>query len=98
MKDGEFVNNETTDYGGGAMIKSGTIVFEDVLFQNNVAKNNSKTTYAAGGAVYVDITTSITQNNDPAVGDVTFKLTKDMAYTGNKIVSLFEGTADTYGW
>lgn len=100
MKDGEFVNNETTDYGGGAMIKSGTIVFEDVLFQNNVAKNNSKTTYAAGGAVYVDITTSITQgkDKDPAVGDVTFKLTKDMAYTGNKIVSPFEGTADTYGW
>ena len=100
MKGGAFVNNETTDYGGGAMIKSGTIVFEDVLFQNNVAKNNSKTTYAAGGAVYVDITTSITQgkDKDPAVGDVTFKLTKDMAYTGNKIVSPFEGTADTYGW
>lgn len=100
MKGGAFVNNETTDYGGGAMIKSGTIVFEDVLFQNNVAKNNSKTTYAAGGAVYVDITTSITQgkDKDPAVGDVTFKLTKDMDYTGNKIVSPFEGTADTYGW
>lgn len=100
MKGGAFVNNKTTDYGGGAMIKSGTIVFEDVLFQNNVAENNSKTTYAAGGAVYVDITTSITQgkDKDPAVGDVTFKLTKDMAYTGNKIVSPFEGTADTYGW
>lgn len=100
MKGGAFVNNETTDYGGGAMIKSGTIVFEDVLFQNNVAKNNSKTTYAAGGAVYVDITTSITQgkDKDPAVGDVTFKLTKDMDYTGNRIVSPFEGTADTYGW
>lgn len=104
MKGGAFVNNETTDYGGGAMIKSGTIVFEDVWFQNNVAKNNSKTTYAAGGAVYVDITTSITQgkdkdkDKDPAVGDVTFKLTKDMAYTGNRIVSPFEGTADTYGW
>lgn len=100
MKGGAFVNNETTDYGGGAMIKSGTIVFEDVLFQNNVAKNNSKTTYAAGGAVYVDITTSITQgkDKDPAVGDVTFKLTKDMDYIGNRIVSPFEGTADTYGW
>lgn len=98
MKGGAFDNNETTDYGGGAMIKSGTIVFEDVLFQNNVAKNNSATTYAAGGAVYVDITTSIKQNGADAVGDVTFKLTKDMAYTGNKIVSPFEGTADTYGW
>lgn len=97
MKGGAFDNNETTDYGG-AMIKSGTIVFEDVLFQNNVAKNNSATTYAAGGAVYVDITTSIKQNGADAVGDVTFKLTKDMAYTGNKIVSPFEGTADTYGW
>lgn len=98
MKGGAFLKNETTDIGGGAMIKSGTIVFEDVLFQNNVAKNNSKTTYAAGGAVYVDITTGIKQNGKDSVGDVTFKLTKDMAYTGNRIVSPFEGTADTYGW
>ena len=98
MKGGAFDNNETTDIGGGAMIKSGTIVFEDVLFQNNVAKNNSKTTYAAGGAVYVDITTGIKQNGKDSVGDVTFKLTKDMAYTGNRIDSPFEGTADTYDW
>lgn len=98
MKDGAFLKNETTDIGGGAMIKSGTIVFEDVLFQDNVAKNESKTTYAAGGAVYVDITTGIQQNGKVSVGDVTFKLTKDMAYTGNKIVSPFEGTADTYDW
>lgn len=98
MKGGEFVKNVTTDIGGGAMIKSGTIVFEDVLFQDNVAKNESKTTYAAGGAVYVDITTGIQQNGKDSVGDVTFKLTKDMAYTGNRIVSPFEGTADTYDW
>lgn len=97
MKGGEFVNNETTYIGGGAMIKSGNIVFEDVLFQNNVAKNDGAK-LAAGGAVYVDITTSITQNNDPAVGDVTFKLTKDMAYTGNRIESSFEGKENTYGW
>lgn len=97
MKGGEFVNNETKDIAGGAMIKSGTIVFEDVLFQNNVAKNDGST-LAAGGAVYVDITTGIKQNKKDSVGDVTFKLTKDMAYTGNRIVSPFEGTADTYGW
>ncbi len=99
MKSGEFVNNETTYIGGGAMIKSGKIVFEDVLFQNNVAKNDG-TTLAAGGAVYVDITTSITQgkDKDPAVGEVTFKLTKDMAYTGNRIESRFEGKENTYGW
>ncbi len=98
MKGGAFLKNETTDIGGGAMIKSGTIIFEDVLFQDNVAKNNSKTTYAAGGAVYVDITTGIKQNGKDSVGDVTFKLTKDMAYTGNRIDSPFEGTADTYDW
>ncbi|WP_288657557.1 autotransporter domain-containing protein [uncultured Duodenibacillus sp.] len=98
MKGGAFVKNVTTDIGGGAMIKSGTIVFEDVLFQDNVAKNESKTTYAAGGAVYVDITTGIKQNGKDSVGDVTFKLTKDMAYTGNRIDSPFEGTADTYDW
>lgn len=42
MKGGAFLKNETTDIGGGAMIKSGTIIFEDVLFQDNVAKNESK--------------------------------------------------------
>lgn len=97
MKGGEFVNNETKDIAGGAMIKSGTIVFEDVLFQNNVAKNDGST-LAAGGAVYVDITTGIKQNGKDSVGDVTFKLTKDMAYTGNKIVSSATGTENTYGW
>ena len=97
MKDGAFVNNETTDIAGGAMIKSGTIVFEDVLFRNNVAKNYGSK-LAAGGAVYVDITTGIKQNKKDSVGDVTFKLTKDMAYTGNRIESGFEGKENTYGW
>ena len=96
MKGGAFVNNVTKDIGGGAMIKSGTIVFEDVLFKDNVASNESG--FAAGGAVYVDITTSIKQNGADAVGDVTFKLTKDMAYTGNRIDSKFKGTVDTWGW
>ena len=44
MKGGAFLKNKTTDIGGGAMIKSGTIIFEDVLFQDNVAKNESKKT------------------------------------------------------
>lgn len=96
MKGGAFVKNVTTDIGGGAMIKSGTIVFEDVLFQDNVARNESG--FAAGGAVYVDITTGIKQNKKDSVGDVTFKLTKDMAYTGNRIDSKFKGTVDTWGW
>lgn len=95
MKGGAFLKNETTDIGG-AMIKSGTIVFEDVLFRDNVASNESG--FAAGGAVYVDITTGIQQNGKDSVGDVTFKLTKDMAYTGNKIVSSSTGTENTYGW
>lgn len=97
MKGGAFVNNETKDIAGGAMIKSGTIVFEDVLFRDNVAKNDGSK-LAAGGAVYVDITTGIKQNKKDSVGDVTFKLTKDMAYTGNRIESGFEGKENTYGW
>lgn len=96
MKGGAFVKNVTTDIGGGAMIKSGNIVFEDVLFKDNVARNESG--FAAGGAVYVDITTGIKQNEKDSVGDVTFKLTKDMDYTGNKIVSSSKGTENTYGW
>lgn len=96
MKGGAFLKNVTTDIGGGAMIKSGTIIFEDVLFKDNVARNESG--FAAGGAVYVDITTGIQQNGKDSVGDVTFKLTKDMAYTGNKIVSSSKEKENTYGW
>lgn len=96
MKGGAFVKNVTKDIGGGAMIKSGTIVFEDVLFRDNVASNESG--FVAGGAVYVDITTSIKQNGADAGGDVTFKLTKDMDYTGNRIDSTFKGKVDTWGW
>lgn len=96
MKGGAFLKNVTTDIGGGAMIKSGTIIFEDVLFKDNVARNESG--FAAGGAVYVDITTGIQQNGKDSVGDVTFKLTKDMAYTGNRIVSSSKEKENTYGW
>ena len=96
MKGGAFLKNVTTDIGGGAMIKSGTIIFEDVLFKDNVARNEFG--FAAGGAVYVDITTGIQQNGKDSVGDVTFKLTKDMAYTGNTIDSKFKGEVDTWGW
>ena len=100
FKNGSFKGNsiscnDNQAYGGAAVVKSGKVVFEDVLFENNVA--TSKSGIATGGAILVDITTGIKDNGNVTAGDVTFKITKDMTYSGNNVVG---GTApgDTYGW
>jgi outer membrane autotransporter barrel domain-containing protein len=100
FKNGSFKGNSIMcdakqAYGGAAVVKSGKVVFEDVLFENNVA--TSKSGIATGGAILVDITTGITDNGNVTAGDVTFKITKDMTYSGNNVVG---GAApgDTYGW
>lgn len=100
FKNGSFKGNsiscnDNQAYGGAAVVKSGKVVFEDVLFENNVA--TSEKGIATGGAILVDITTGITDNGKVTAGDVTFKITKDMTYSGNNVVG---GAApgDTYGW
>lgn len=91
------LSNKKNDqaYGGAAVVKSGKVVFKDVLFKDNVAEASNG--YATGGAVLVDITTSIKENGKDSVGDVTFKITKDMTYTGNNVVGSNDA-GNTYGW
>ena len=100
VKGGSIVGNKAIGqgnqvYGGAVVVKSGKVVFEDVLFQNNVAENTNRV--ATGGAILVDITTGIQQNGKDSVGNVTFKITKDMAYTGNNVIGK-ASPGDTYGW
>lgn len=100
FKNGSFKGNSIScndkqAYGGAAVVKSGKVVFEDVLFENNVA--TSKSGIATGGAILVDITTGIKDNGKVTAGDVTFKITKDMTYSGNNVVG-GPATGDTYGW
>ena len=73
FKNGSFKGNSIMcdarqAYGGAAVVKSGKVVFEDVLFENNVA--TSKSGIATGGAILVDITTGIKDNGNVTAGGV----------------------------
>ena len=102
MNNGSFIGNKascTEDaYGGAVIFKGGTATFKDVLFQNNTAE--SKKGGAFGGALLVDITRNSDENKNAFeyLGDVTFKITKDMAYTGNNVIANNSDASDTYGY
>ena len=103
MKDGAVSGNTITyskagqAYGGGIVVKSGNVVFENVDFDNNVVK--AKSGYATGGAILVDKTTGIKENGKDLIGDVTFKITKNgLTYAGNNVVGKANSYVDTYGW
>ena len=88
--------------GGAVMLKgnSGT-VFTDVVFTNNSATANRKDTtggYAYGGALMVDYSTGVATGVERA-SDVTFKVTKDLVYSGNTVSSDSTGeNFNTYGY
>lgn len=99
---GSFVGNKTIDnspktansaYLGSVFVKGANAVFNDVLFQNNVVESTNNV--AAGGAVYVDIVSNSTAG--VVGGSVTFKITKDMLYSGNNVIGT-EDVTDTYGY
>ncbi len=89
--------------GGGAVMLKGNkgTVFEDVVFTNNSATaTKSETTggYAYGGALMVDYSTGAV-TGDPRPSDVTFRVTKNLVYSGNTVSS--DSTGDnfnTYGY
>lgn len=90
--------------GGALLIKGNEITLENVLFENNsaVATKTEDTVGGAayGGAIVVDYSTGYgdgTGQNRKA--DLTIKVTKDIAYTGNTVSSDSAGTNfDTYGY
>ena len=72
MTGGSFDGNSVTQannqaYGGAMVVKSGTWTFENVAFNNNVAKATGNNGYATGGAILVDITTGIQEKGSNSV-------------------------------
>ena len=103
MTGGSFDGNSVTQannqaYGGAMVVKSGTWTFENVAFNNNVAKATSDNGYATGGAILVDIATGIKDDGADTVGKVIFDISKDMTYSGNRVESESSNPGNTYKW
>lgn len=84
---------KTSDASGGAavFIKGSDVTFNDVGFTGNTVTSESGA-LSNGGAVFVDST----RNNHNYDASVTFNVSKDMAYTGNKVTGA-PTYSDTYG-
>lgn len=84
---------KTGDTSGGAavFIKGADVTFNDVGFTGNTVTSESGA-LSNGGAVFVDST----RNNHNYDASVTFNVSKDMAYTGNKVTGASKNS-DTYG-
>lgn len=85
---------KTGDTSGGAalFIKGADVTFNDVGFTGNTVTSESGA-LSSGGAVFVDST----RNNHNYDASVTFNVSKDMAYTGNKVTGVSNKYSDTYG-
>lgn len=84
---------KTGDASGGAavFIKGADVTFNDVGFTGNTVTSESGA-LSNGGAVFVDST----RNNHNYDASVTFNVSKDMAYTGNKVTGA-PTYSETYG-
>lgn len=91
--------NQTWALGGAIMIKGATTTFTDVEFTNNKVVGLGDKVQVGGGAVYVDAVRNKDVVKPGGNANVTFKVTKDMAYTGNTIQAGDNGQTwyDTYG-
>ena len=87
-------------FGGALTIKGMQVEFKDVAFNNNKVEatvkdgNNVIGAAATGGALTLDRTESGTYKKE---ADVTFIITKDMAYTGNTVSSESSNYAQAAG-
>lgn len=84
---------KTSDTSGGAavFIKGSDVTFNDVGFTGNTVTSESGA-LSNGGAVFVDST----RNKHNYDASVTFNVSKDMAYTGNKVTGA-PTYSETYG-
>lgn len=77
--------------GAAVFIKGADVTFNDVGFTGNTVTSESGA-LSNGGAVFVDST----RNNHNYDASVTFNVSKDMAYTGNKVTGA-PTYSETYG-
>lgn len=80
-----------TSCGAAVVIKGSDVTFNDVGFTGNTVTSESGA-LSNGGAVFVDST----RNNHNYDASVTFNVSKDMAYTGNKVTGA-PTYSETYG-
>lgn len=87
--------------GAAVMVKGSEITFVDTAFNNNVAESTTGGYggFAAGGAVYVDSQMSGSSNPNNTQGLVTFRVNRDMTYSGNNVVTATpDASFETYGY
>lgn len=89
---GTSAKTGSTSGGAAVFIKGSDVTFNDVGFTGNTVTSESGA-LSNGGAVFVDSTRN-THNYDASV---TFNVSKDMAYTGNKVTGVSNKYSDTYG-
>ena len=93
---GSFVGNQTDSIGGAVFVKGAEAVFTDVLFENNVVRNENAV--VAGGAVYVDPVKNSNVPGGKVPASAKFVITKDMTYSGNNAIGKEEINENTYGY
>ena len=91
---GTSAKTKNTSGGAAVFIKGADVTFTDVGFTGNTvtSKIGEQGALSNGGAVFVDST----RNNHNYDASVTFNVTKDMAYTGNKVIGDSK-YSDTWG-
>ena len=88
---GTSAKTGSTSGGAAVFIKGADVTFNDVGFTGNTVTSESGA-LSNGGAVFVDST----RNNHNYDASVTFNVSKDMAYTGNKVTGA-PTYSETYG-
>ena len=76
---GSFVGNKANQMAGAVFVKGAEAVFTDVLFENNVVRNENAV--VAGGAVYVDPVKNSNVPGGTVPASAKFVITKDMTYS-----------------
>lgn len=88
---GTSAKTDSSSGGAAVFIKGADVTFNDVGFTGNTVTSESGA-LSNGGAVFVDST----RNNHNYDASVTFNVSKDMAYTGNKVTGA-PTYSETYG-
>ena len=88
---GTSAKTGSTSGGAAVFIKGSDVTFNDVGFTGNTVTSESGA-LSNGGAVFLDST----RNNHNYDASVTFNVSKDMAYTGNKVTGA-PTYSETYG-
>lgn len=89
---GTKADTNSSSAGAAVFVKGSDVTFNDVEFTGNTVSSETGA-LATGGAVFVDGV----RNNHNYDATVTFNVSKNMTYSGNKVSGATGSAADTYG-